>query len=149
MDISLRKAVASDLDFLIELRNNTMRGYLKEAGIPTSLDAYLSRVQFKFEHAQIIILDGLPIGLFKAEYQEDNNRWDLIQIQVHPAYQNLKIGSVLIRALIQKARASRSCVALKVIKTNPAYRLYQRLGFERVAENNVEYELELQPISAG
>ena len=144
MNISLRPALESDIDFLVDLRNATMRDYLEQVGMPISLDDYLNRIQFKFECAQIITLDQVPIGLFKAEYQADQNLWYLIQIQIHPGYQNASIGSTLVKNLIEKAQASQSRVGLSVIKTNPAYQLYQRLGFKKISETEYEYNLELK-----
>lgn len=142
MNLSLRKAVESDLDFLINLRHATMRDHLEKAGMPTTYEAYVDRIQYKFECANIIILDDIPVGLFKAEYQPENNVWYLVQIQIHPGYQNASLGSQLIRSLIGKAQQTNAVVGLSVIKTNPAYKLYQRLGFEKVGENKFEYELE-------
>jgi ribosomal protein S18 acetylase RimI-like enzyme len=45
--------------------------------------------------------------------------------------------------LIQQAQKSNLKVGLSVIKTNPALRLYKRLGFAIVDEKQHEYELEL------
>ncbi|WP_159737592.1 GNAT family N-acetyltransferase [Vibrio atypicus] len=144
MNIALRQAVESDIDFLVELRNSTMRDYLEEIGMPISLEDYLDRIQYRFDCAQIVTLDDVPIGLFKAEFQPENNLWYLIQIQIHPGYQNAKIGTHLIHSLIEKAKQSSASVGLSVIKTNPAYKLYQSLGFEKIGENQYEYELELK-----
>lgn len=145
MKLTLRKALPSDLDFLINLRHATMRDYLEDAGMPTTYEAYVDRIQYKFDCAQIINLDDTPIGLFKTEYQKEQNLWYLIQIQIHPGYQNLQVGSQLIYSLIEKAKITNAVVGLSVIKTNPAYKLYQRLGFEKVGENKFEHELELYP----
>jgi len=144
MNIALRQAVESDIDFLVELRNSTMRDYLEEIGMPISLEDYLDRIHYRFDCAQIVTLDDVPIGLFKAEFQPENNLWYLIQIQIHPGYQNAKIGTHLIHSLIEKAKLSSANVGLSVIKTNPAYKLYQSLGFEKIGENQYEYELELK-----
>jgi len=144
MNIALRQAVESDIDFLVELRNSTMRDYLEEIGMPISLEDYLDRIHYRFDCAQIVTLDDVPIGLFKAEFQPENNLWYLIQIQIHPGYQNAKIGTHLIHSLIEKAKQSSANVGLSVIKTNPAYKLYQSLGFEKIGENQYEYELELK-----
>lgn len=143
MNISLRPALESDIDFLINLRDATMRDYLEQVGMPTNLDDYINRIQYKFDCAQIVTLDHVPVGLFKAEYQAEQNLWYLIQIQIHPGYQNASIGSDLMKNLLDTAHSTQSRVGLSVIKTNPAYQWYQRFGFKTVSETEYEYHLEL------
>lgn len=138
MEYSLRKALVSDIEFLLNLRHVTMDQYLKESGMPTSKEAYLSRVLYEFEHAQIIVVNGSDAGFFKVKVNEDSSEWDLVQIQIHPNYQNQKIASSLISTLIEKADAANQTVGLSVLKTNPAKHLYSRLGFVQVDENEFE-----------
>ncbi len=144
MDISLRRASETDIPFLLLLRDKTMRRYLEEVGMPTSTEEYEKRIRFEFSHAQIVELDGKPIGLFKATYTEELNYWYLVQIQISPEFQGLKIGSKLILDLITKAGAAKSKVGLSVIETNPAKQLYLKLGFEIVKSSGAEQLLELQ-----
>ncbi|TOH27563.1 N-acetyltransferase [Vibrio parahaemolyticus] len=92
----------------------------------------------------MVELDGKPIGLFKATYTEELNYWYLVQIQISPEFQGLKIGSKLILDLIAKAGATKSKVGLSVIETNPAKQLYLKLGFEIVKSSGAEQLLELQ-----
>ena len=144
MDISLRYADEADLNFLLALRDKTMRQYLTEVGMPTSIEEYEKRIRFEFAHAQIIERDGHPIGLFKATYDQERNYWYLVQIQVEPEYQGLQIGSKLIRNLIAKAQESQATIGLHVIETNPARHLYSKLGFKVVDTSGVEHRMELQ-----
>lgn len=144
MDITLRKADASDIEYLLKLRDITMRGYLLEAGLPANQEAYLSRIHYQFENARIIELTNRSVGLFKAVHLPESHQWQLIQIQIHPDYQNLKIGRFLIKQLIDKALAAGDSVGLSVLKSNPALRLYLRLGFRRIGESAFDYELLLQ-----
>ncbi|MNH11270.1 hypothetical protein D3C87_481620 [compost metagenome] len=46
------------------------------------MQAHLQRIDYKFEHAPIIEVNNIAIGLLKLDRQEDNI--DLIQIQVAP-----------------------------------------------------------------
>ncbi|MGL6259720.1 GNAT family N-acetyltransferase [Vibrio sp. WXL210] len=143
MAIKLRPAKESDVDFLIGLRNQTMTGYLQDVGMPTSKEAFEERVRHAFEHAQIVEDDGLPIGLFKVEFTPENNHWFLVQIQIDPRYQGRNIGRYLIENLIETAQVTKATVGLGVIKTNPAQRLYTRLGFKVVGESQQEYLMQL------
>lgn len=143
MDITLRPADDSDIDFLLSLRDKTMRSHLEAVGMPTSREAYVQRVWYKFDDAQIIELDGVSIGLFKATYDAERNYWYLIQIQVAPEYQGQKIGSRLISDLIAKARCTGATLGLSVIHNNPAKKLYTALGFNVVHDSGVEHLMEI------
>lgn len=141
MEINLRPANDEDVQFLLELRVSTMKTYLEKDGVPCTEEENLFRIKYNFEDAQIVEIDGKRAGLFKASYLADNDLWYLFQIQVHPEFQNLKIGTYLINTLIQKADQQGSSVGLSVLKSNPAANLYRKLGFKDVEENEHEYEL--------
>ena len=141
MEIALRKANHADIDFLLNLRDLTMRKYLKDANMPTDHESYLTRVLLHFENAQIILVNGQSAGLFKSRYLPEFNQWYLFQIQVHSDFQNQSIGSTLIKSLIDKAKQKQSNIGLSVIKSNPARHLYTRLGFKKTGENEFEYKM--------
>ncbi|WP_165312966.1 GNAT family N-acetyltransferase [Vibrio ziniensis] len=145
MEYSLRKAVESDVEFLVELRETTMGKYLREVGMPTGREAYLERVYYAFDQAEIIVINNSSAGLFKAQFNQDINEWYLVQVQLHPDFQNKGIANRLISQLMSKAKTTGSTVGLSVVKTNPAQRLYERLGFVRVGETDFEYLMQYTP----
>lgn len=145
MKISLRKATDSDVEFLIKLRDITMKTYLEAVGALTTESEYLKRVHYHFNDAKIIESNGKRVGLFKASYIKEKSHWYLVQIQVHPDFQGLKIGSQLIHQLLDKASNQGASVGLGVLKSNPAKKLYIRLGFEQVGETEFEYDMMLKP----
>ena len=141
MDISLRSATLQDIDFLVELRAQTMGPHIAAMGLPTSKEDYLERVNYRFDDAKIIMVDNHPAGLFKTCFLADKNQWFLVQIQVHPDFQNRKIGYTLVSQLLEQATHDHADVYLTVFKSNPAQRLYRRLGFEQVGETEYEFEM--------
>ena len=141
MDISLRSATLQDIDFLLELRAQTMGPHIAAMGLPTSKEDYLERVNYRFDDAKIIMVDNHPAGLFKTCFLADKNQWFLVQIQVHPDFQNRKIGYTLVSQLLEQATHDHADVYLTVFKSNPAQRLYRRLGFEQVGETEYEFEM--------
>lgn len=141
MDFTLRKASATDIPYLLDLRDITMRRYLEETGSPTSKKAYLERIMLHFDEANIIEVNGEKAGLFKAKFLADTQQWFVVQIQVHPDYQNQHIGSRLLSELIARAKQEHVAVTLGVLKTNPARALYERLGFRSVGETEFEYTM--------
>lgn len=92
----------------------------------------------------IIELDGAPVGRFRVV------RWPgrifLGGIQIHPDFQGQGIGTQLITALIEEARAAGSPLQLTVDKINTgARRLYERLGFRPESETSDELHLAISP----
>ena len=144
MDITLRKAAKSDLDFLVNLRDLTMRKYLDEIGAPVTREAYLERINYQFEDAKIIELDNKAIGLFKVTYLSESNELYIAQIQIEPEYQGLSVGSYLINQVINEARKNKQSVSLNVLKSNPVQKLYTKLGFNKVGESETEFNMEYQ-----
>ena len=144
MQIDLKPACEDDIQFLLDLRVLTMGEYLEKDGILNTTEEILYRVKYNFEDAQLIQVGHKRVGLFKATYLEEKNQWYLVQIQIHPDFQNLNIGSYLVKNLIFKATQQNKSVGLGVLKSNPAFNLYKRLGFRIVEETNSEFELVLE-----
>ncbi|CZF82431.1 ribosomal-protein-alanine N-acetyltransferase [Grimontia celer] len=145
MQINLRKATESDMDFLFELRDLTMRKYLEQVGMPTSRENYEARIRYQFDCAQIIEFSGKRIGLLKATYSPEENIWKLVQIQIHPDYQGRGIGERIIKNLLGVVKETNATVQLSVIKSNPAQQLYSKLGFIRADELEQEFIMICKP----
>ena len=141
MVYTLRKSEKSDLDFLLQLRRTTMDDYLSEDGVDISDEEHLFRIKYNFKDAQIVLVDGTRAGLFKACYLSDKSQWYIYQVQILPAYQGFGIGSNLIVRLCEEAVKDNLSVGLSVLKSNPAKKLYDRLGFKVIESNSSEYEM--------
>jgi ribosomal protein S18 acetylase RimI-like enzyme len=139
-ELTFRAASEADVPFLLELRRKTMSEHLRMSGIEPSEDERVERVLARFECAEIILLSGSPIGLLKVA--RDGKKWDLIQIQVVPEKQGTGLGSVILKKLLTEAVQSQAAVTLSVLKANPARRLYERLGFRIVGENDRAYDMD-------
>jgi ribosomal protein S18 acetylase RimI-like enzyme len=66
-------------------------------------------------------------------YRHVDNNIPELTIAVLPNYLGHGIGSVLLAALIEAAKACHPAIALSVRQNNPAKRLYERCGFVPVA----------------
>ncbi|QDX30893.1 GNAT family N-acetyltransferase [Dickeya poaceiphila] len=139
MHVVLIRATESDIDFLLQLRSLTMGKYLADSGAPTDSDSLMSRVRYEFEHAHIVQVNGQPAGLFKYRFMPQEQHWYLIQIQIHPSFQNRGLGKQLIESLIAQASTQNHSVVLSVLKNNPARHLYHRLGFQVTDQNDQEF----------
>ncbi|HMG74395.1 MAG TPA: GNAT family N-acetyltransferase [Pyrinomonadaceae bacterium] len=92
----------------------------------------------------IILLHGQPIGRMLVD--RNNREFTLIDIALSPEHRNAGIGTNLIRELLNEARMARKPVRLHVTKGNPAQRLYERLGFSRVADQSMYFEMIFEPV---
>ena len=87
----------------------------------------------------IILLAEQPIGRMLVERTDAAIL--LIDIAILNDYRNRRIGSSLIRGLMDEAAGSQKSVRLSVYKSNPAARLYERLGFSAIADNGLYFEM--------
>jgi NAD(P)-dependent dehydrogenase (short-subunit alcohol dehydrogenase family)/ribosomal protein S18 acetylase RimI-like enzyme len=141
--ISLRLATIEDIPYLLELRRQTMTAHQIASGAEASERERAERVLYRFESAQIIERDGAAIGTLKLA--KDGRDWHLVQIQITPALQSQGIGKRLIERVIADARAARARLRLNVLHSNPALRLYERLGFRVASRGPHDFEMQLVP----
>lgn len=132
-EIQFRSASEADLPFLIQLRLDTMREHVENSGVAYKEDAQLQRVMDRFDCANIIVLNGQDIGLLKID--RSVNPWMLMQIQLAPKSQKMGIGESLLRKTLADASDVNAGVTLKVLKPNPAKKLYERVGFHIIGED--------------
>lgn len=137
MQLTKRKATSVDIPFLLELRRSTMSPHLVASGMSASDAGHMKRIELEFESAQVLELNGQLVGLLKIVRQASN--WELLQIQLIPALQGKGVGASLIHELLAEAGQLGANVHLSVLKSNPARRLYERLGFVLTGENEHSY----------
>jgi ribosomal protein S18 acetylase RimI-like enzyme len=74
-----------------------------------------------------------------------NNEWGVVQLQIAPEHQGRGIGECALQTVLLAAQADALPVMLKVLKGNPAKRLYERLGFETVDEDERQFHMRRAP----
>jgi ribosomal protein S18 acetylase RimI-like enzyme len=109
------------------------------AGIEQSPKEAEGRVLAKLEAAQILEAEGTPIGMFKVV--RGSEEWRIMQIQLLPAYQRRGIGTAVLGRILAEASANRVPVTLSVLKANHAIRLYKRVGFTIVSEDELAFHM--------
>lgn len=127
------------MPFLLRLRETAMEPHHRALGIVQTPAEMEERVRSHWDEAQVIEVDGRPVGLWKLWRQPEV--WWILQVQLMPAHQGCGIGSALIRELIAEARVAGVALELKVLKSNPAQHLYERLGFVIVGEGEHGWEM--------
>ncbi len=132
-----RPALDADLEWLDPFYEDLMKPYVE---LTHQWDQTKFRASFSSECTQIIQLGNQDIGMLKVE-QRDKYVY-LGDIQIKREFQCQGIGSQIINDLIQHAQSRALPIRLRVLKGNPAIKLYQRLGFYIVNELDNCYELE-------
>ena len=155
--LSLRPIEAGDQEFLCQLYASTRQEELEV--VPWSLEekSVFLRSQFLAQHTyymeqftgaqfDLILNNGHPIGRMYVDRRLDEIR--LIDIAILPEVRGQGIGGGLLRALLEEAKGLLLPVRIHVESFNPALRLYQRLGFEKVEDQGVYYLMEWAPAKA-
>lgn len=150
----LRPAVPDDREFLFRLYASTRAHEVAGFGWPAAQQEAFLRMQFnaqqqwyetvysKAEH-QIIENTKGPVGRMIVLRERD--AMHLVDISLLPEYRGQGIGGELIRCLINQCARLGASLRLQVLKTNPALRLYERLGFVRTGEDQMYVQMELRP----
>lgn len=67
---------------------------------------------------------------------------EIAGLQVHPDWQNRGIGTSVVTSILIEGSNAGLAVELDVAKDNPdARRLYERLGFDRIGEDEKDYRM--------
>lgn len=154
--ICLRPETDEDKDFLLELYISTREAELLQIGWSQREIISLLTQQFEaqqlsyrqlYPHAayQLIALPGKVIGRLYLERGEDEYR--IIDISLLPAFRNQNLGRHLIQSIQDEAAETGKPVSLHVEHSNPAYRLYKRLGFVPIENRGAHLFMQWQPDS--
>jgi ribosomal protein S18 acetylase RimI-like enzyme len=93
----------------------------------------------------LVLVDGVPAGRLYVHRREKEIR--LVDISFLPEFRNRGLGTNLLRDLFAEAEAAGKPLTIHVEKFNPAMRLYERLGFNRIGETGPYDLMEWKPAS--
>ncbi|KZS39590.1 hypothetical protein AWE51_08030 [Aquimarina aggregata] len=141
LKIQLIKAKEEDKVFLFKLRMQTMVVHLEKAGIFLSNKEHKDRVNKGFKGAYIVLRSNNKVGVLKCI--ETAETIEIMQLQIAPEYQGLGIGKKVVEDVISRAKSTKKILILKVLKENPAIRLYERVGFKAIGEDDHEFHMKL------
>jgi GNAT superfamily N-acetyltransferase len=152
--ISYRPRSDGDLPFIERLFRSTREDELALTGWPEEFkrqfvaqQQFAQNRQFEFGHpgAEWLLIeqDGAPIGRLYVE-DRGGDLW-LIDIALIPESRGRGIGAAVLGDLLAQGRDAGKPVGLTVFKTNPARRLYARLGFTLVADDGAYEEMAWRP----
>jgi len=151
--ITLRPATAEDDTFLFQVYASTRSAELAGLGWDENQKQAFITMQFNAQRAghgdgdsQIILWDGRPVG--RMLVRRTAAAISLVDIAILTEARNAGIGTSLIKNLLAEADIADKPVNLHVLNTNPARRLYERLGFSRIVDDGMYTEMTWLPTSA-
>jgi len=135
--MALRLARPEDFDYCARLYFEGMDNVIKELSL--NMDAQVAGFRQRWDVGQvrIITLDGRDIGWLQSFAKYD--ALFLGQLFVDSALRRQGIGTEVVKGLIEEAARAGQALTLGVVKTNPALRLYERLGFRTTHEDERKF----------
>jgi ribosomal protein S18 acetylase RimI-like enzyme len=133
------QATIDDIEFLIDLRNETMVEHFRNTNLPHTPENIRERVLYRLDCAKILSINQERVGMVKVI--KEGNIWELCQIQITSKFQRKGIGYIVISEILTEARKKGVQLKLNVLKANPAKKLYERLGFVVIKDGNHFYEM--------
>ena len=134
---ALRPAHPEDFNYCARLYFEGMENIIKELNL--NMDAHAAGFRKSWDVAQvrIITLGETDIGWLQS-FLKDNALF-LGQLFVDGALRRQGIGTEVVKGLIEEAARAGQALTLGVVKTNPALRLYERLGFRTTHEDERKF----------
>jgi len=119
----------------------------KHAFITMQLMAQLSDYQRKYPDIlqEIILHNKKSIG--RLYTWESLNEIKIIDISILPEYQRKGFGTKILQQILNKAIQAEKKVSLHVITSNPALKLYERLGFRKIDTYMDRFYMEFSPLN--
>ena len=152
--LSYRPATDADLVVLARIYASTRTEEVARTGWPEVQQKQFLRQQFEAQHAHyhqhypdaqwLLIVQGIiPVGRLYLEDWPSQLR--IIDIAFLPEFRGRGWGEAILRDLMDATAPTGRKVSIHVEKTNPAMKLYQRLGFVTIEDKGVYYLLEWAP----
>jgi ribosomal protein S18 acetylase RimI-like enzyme len=152
--VTLHPATDADYDFMRRLYASTRAAEMEHFPLTEGQKNVFLDQQFAAQFAHygihyptcernIIDYDGIPVGRLWIDEWSDQIR--LVDIALMPEVRGGGIGSQLLHEVLARGTAAGKPVTIHVEAFNPAVRLYQRLGFEKVDTNGVYFLMRWTP----
>lgn len=153
----LRPATAEDDSFLRKVFASTRAEVLGLAAWDVAQQQTFLEMQYQaqrrsyrgqFPGADYCIIQCNAVDAGRLIVDRSAQALHLVDISLLPEHRNAGLGTALIRDLQVEAARTGSPVVLHVDKANPARRLYERLGFEQTAGDDIYLEMVWPPSTA-
>jgi ribosomal protein S18 acetylase RimI-like enzyme len=152
--VTLRKAVPEDLEFLARLYFDTRRREVSAWAWSQAQQEMFLRMQFDAQRQsyraafpaavdRIVCIDGAAAGRILVDRETAGTH--LIDIAVLEDRRNRGVGTHLLRQVLEECKDRGDTLRLRVLQGNPAIRLYRRLGFVQCGADTMYVQMECTP----
>lgn len=83
----------------------------------------------------LITLDDQPIG--RLYMSRDEQEIKILDVTILPEHRSAGVGTPLLKGILAEAAETKRCVVIYVESHSPALRLFERLGFSMVENDDV------------
>jgi len=146
-NVTLRSVTADDDAFLLALYVAVRAPEFAVLGLPEAqMTAFLAgqyRLQshhyathYDTSRFAVVTVDDRPAGRLLVDYGPEVR---IVDISLMPAYRGQGLGTALLEDVLVEAQSTRRAASLHVEASNPALRLYARLGFTDTGERHGPY----------
>jgi GNAT superfamily N-acetyltransferase len=143
MQIVLRPAVSQDFEYCKRLYFTGMKKIIEELGLDMAAQAASFLQNWDLAEVRIIAVGNSDVGWLQSSVRDDG--LFVAQLFVDDPFQGQGIGTEVMNRLIGEASRLNQAVCLAVVKTNPALRLYERLGFHITHEDDRKFYMKRNP----
>jgi ribosomal protein S18 acetylase RimI-like enzyme len=152
--ISFRPVAPEDEAFLVKVYGSTRSAELAqvpwtEAQLEAFLKMQLEAQQRHYEGLypaadhQIILADNVPVGRLYVARLDEQIR--IADITLLPGARGRGIGTKILKDLMAEADSLGKPVRIYVESFNPSLRLFERLGFSKISEQDFYWLMEWRP----
>lgn len=143
-ELAYRQAAAADMEWIYQLFKKGLKRYIDQTwGWNELFQHYSFMENVPATHFTIVSANGKDIGGYYLKAAETHYYLDMLLIK--PAYQRQGFGRRIITGLQELADRNQLPVKLSVLKVNPAFNFYQKLGFSVESEDEYRYRLVYSP----
>lgn len=136
----LRPATALDTELLWEIQRTALGPYVDATwGWDEAFQRRYFDEHFDHRKHRIVVVGGCEAGFLSFEVHSDHVY--LGNVALLPHYQGRGIGTAVVRYVLERASEARLPVRLQVLRSNPARRLYERLGFALCGETETHFQM--------
>ncbi|MFB9326040.1 GNAT family N-acetyltransferase [Paenibacillus aurantiacus] len=148
-------AIESDASFLYQLFVHTRLEEMQAWAWDETMQQQFLNMQWtarqhsyslQYPAAEQLILHVRDERVGQALVNRTDSNLTLVDITVLPAYRGLGIGTAFIQELLSEAEAGAKNIHLSVLPDNPALRLYERLGFNKIESSSLHIQMVWSPV---
>jgi len=143
--MDFRNCKYSDVDLILNLKELCIKWYIEIIygwDIDVQREKTIRELDKHKDDMRIIIVDNKDVGV--TTFYEEDNKYIVGLIMVHPDCQGLGIGTKIINDYINIAKNENKDIFIKTYKYNQAKKLYERLGFKVYNDDDTHVYLKIE-----